>query len=140
MPDPSSDSRILTKRQQERSLLKFLGLGVLVLAILIGFGVAEAGGPGFLVGLVVAVVGALLVAVWSRRTPASNNEQDRPGRSMPLATAQPRAIVHLTRLDELSPTCPVLGQQGQPAGLGELEASAQPAIQLSTPHAPGWFT
>jgi hypothetical protein len=73
VPEPTSDPRILTKQQQKRSLLKFLGLGVLVLAILIGFGVAEAGGPGLLVGLVVAVVGALLLAVWSRRNPSPSD-------------------------------------------------------------------
>ena len=69
MPDPTIDSRILTKQQQERSLIKFLALGVLVLAIVVAFGVAEAGGPGLLAGVVVAVVGALVLAmVWSRRT------------------------------------------------------------------------
>jgi hypothetical protein len=74
VPDPTSDPRILTKQQQERSLVKFLGLGVLVLAILVGFGVAEAGGPGLLVGVLVAFVGALLLAaVWSRRRPPSSD-------------------------------------------------------------------
>ncbi len=74
MQDPTSDPRILTKQQQERSLLKFLGLGVLVLAILVGFGVAEAGGPGLLVGLAVAFVGALLLAAfWSRRNAPSSD-------------------------------------------------------------------
>jgi hypothetical protein len=62
------------RQQQERSLVKFVGLGVLIFAIVVGFGVAEAGGPRLLVALGVAVAGALLlVVVWSRRGSPSSD-------------------------------------------------------------------